>query len=148
VEINKKDIDKIKLLKKILDKKEMNDFIELLKKDYKAKIQLNGNVKISYFDYNGNLAYEYEIDKSFKDKNLTFEINLTKTSIRNLLKILDKKENELLLKNCNSVEFYKKFIRIWKFNKSNKHFYEITLRYPKELKIMKLVGGGEGVKGN
>jgi len=144
MEITKKDIDKVKLLKKVLSKKEMNDFIELLKKDFKAKVVLNGNIKISYFDNNGNLAYEYEIFKSF-DKNLEFEINLSKTLIRNLLKILDKKEIELLLKRLKRkydyISFYKNYIQIVKFEKKEEFLitHKYTLTIPKQLKIMRWV---------
>jgi len=133
--ISKKDIDNIKLLKKVLDKKEFLDFVNLLNKNVKAKIKINGNITISYYDNNDNLLYTYEIEKAFlKDKELTFEISLSKTTIRKLIKLLENKEIENLIKNCDYVILDKNNIRI------NKKNYEISLIIMKKFKILKPFG--------
>jgi len=133
--ISKRDIDNIKLLKKVLDKKEFLDFVNLLNKNVKAKIKINGNITISYYDNNDNLLYTYEIEKAFlKDKELTFEISLSKTTIRKLIKLLENKEIENLIKNCDYVILDKNNIRI------NKKNYEISLIIMKKFKILKPFG--------
>lgn len=101
----KKEINNIIFLKKLLNDKEFKDFLALMKKNHSVFVQLNGDITITYYK-EGEIAYQYILDKRTNVKK-EFWIKLSKFKINKLIKLVKDKDFLILLRRSKYLYFYK-----------------------------------------